>query len=57
MHLNDADDDPLRAFVLGLPPYREWTPEQRAEYDRRLDTFNEAARAREAEDEPEPVAA
>ena len=54
MHSDDDADDPLRAFVLGLPLYREWTPEQRAEYDRRLDAFNAA---REAEDEPEPVAA
>ena len=53
-HVDDADEDPLRAFVLGLPPYAEWTPEQRAEYDRRLDAFNAA---RESEDDGEPVAA
>jgi hypothetical protein len=55
MRYDDAADDPVRSFVLGLPRYpADWTPEQRAEYNRRLKAFNAA---REAEDEPEPVAA
>ena len=53
MHLDEADDDPLRAFVLGLPRHpADWSDEQRAEYIRRLNAFN-AARASNAQ----PVAA
>jgi hypothetical protein len=53
----------IRAYVQGLPPYRVWTPEQRARYDVLLDRFNDArvalreAQAREGEDEPVPAAA
>jgi hypothetical protein len=51
----------IRAYVQGLPPYRAWTPEQRARYDVLLDEFNGArvalAAAREGEDDPVPAAA
>jgi hypothetical protein len=51
----------IRAYVQGLPPYRAWTPEQRARYDVLLDEFNGArvalAAAREGEDDPGPAAA
>ena len=56
----DRANQRIRAYVQGLPRYVDWTTEQRARYDELLDQFNaarEAARAREAEDGPEPVAA
>jgi hypothetical protein len=59
----DRANREIRAYVRGLPPYRVWTPEQRARYDVLLDRFNDArvalaaARAREGEDDPVPAAA
>jgi len=53
----------IRAWVLGLPPYAQWTPAEKARYDQLLDAFNGArdrlreAAAREGDDEPAAVAA
>lgn len=61
-HAVDRANEAIRAYVKGLPPYRVWTPSQRARYDILLDRFNDArdrlreAQAREGEDEPAPAA-
>jgi len=61
-HAIDRANAAIRAYLRGLPGRMLATEEQRAEYHRLVDAYLAAVaerdgRAREAEEEPEPVAA